>query len=87
MQQERISHLLKPNRTYLGLASASGKASRNGTASLEGQMVFVLFREDNKGGGGTPRVEQWAVPESGGDGGVKEGQNGPWRMVGEVPIG
>ncbi|KAK4442082.1 hypothetical protein QBC34DRAFT_419271 [Podospora aff. communis PSN243] len=72
-QQSRIEGLLKPNRTYLGLATTSAS-----NLSFSDQRVYVLFDE-----GTGPQVEEWEVPASGG---VKvEEQNGPWKLRGAIP--
>ncbi|KAK0712121.1 hypothetical protein B0H67DRAFT_587080 [Lasiosphaeris hirsuta] len=74
VQQDRINPLLKPNRTYLGLSSTSAS-----NLTFVDQRVFVLFDE-----GAGPRAEEWQVPTSGAE--VKTGQNGPWKLLGDVPI-
>jgi hypothetical protein len=71
-QQNRIEGLLKPNRTYLSLASTSASSLK-----FTDQRVYVLFDE-----GTGPQVEEWEVPASGGV--DVAGQNGPWRLHGTV---
>ncbi|KAK1753797.1 hypothetical protein QBC47DRAFT_387152 [Echria macrotheca] len=73
-QQSRIEKLLKPNRTYLGLASTSAS-----NLTFVDQRVYVLFDE-----GAGPQVEEWGVPASGGLNIAQ--QNGPWNLLGSVPI-
>ncbi|KAK0643830.1 hypothetical protein B0T16DRAFT_459931 [Cercophora newfieldiana] len=72
-QQDRIQSLLKPNRTYLGLATTS-----DSSLTFSGQRVYVLFDE-----GAGPQVEEWEVPASGGLNTAE--QSGPWKLRGEVP--
>ncbi|KAK0620525.1 hypothetical protein B0T14DRAFT_497038 [Immersiella caudata] len=74
-QQNRIEGLLKPNRTYLGLATTSASS-----LSFADQRVYVLFDE-----GAGPQVEEWEVPASGGTNIGGPPQNGPWRLRGAVP--
>ncbi|KAK3358233.1 hypothetical protein B0T25DRAFT_541205 [Lasiosphaeria hispida] len=74
VQQDRISKLLKPDRTYLGLTTTSAS-----NLTFVDQRVYVLFD-----GGTGPQVEEWQIPTSGGA--VKTGQNGPWKLLGNVPI-
>lgn len=73
-QQNRIEDLLKPNRTYLGLATTSAS-----NLTFVGQSVYVLFDE-----GAGPQVEEWRVPSSGGYNTAE--QNGVWNLLGNVPI-
>ncbi len=79
-QNDRIKGLLKPNRTYLGLAATASRFK----FTLVGQQVYVLFDEGN----GT-RLEEWEVPPSGDETRLLPnfdfGQTGPWKLIGEVP--
>jgi hypothetical protein len=51
-QDSRIANLLKPNRTYLGLASTDV-----GRLPLDNQRVYVMFDQ-----GAGPQVEEWEFP-------------------------
>ncbi|KAK4231924.1 hypothetical protein QBC38DRAFT_353556 [Podospora fimiseda] len=77
-QKNRIRDLLKPGRTYLGLS-----ATPQTNLSYVDQRVYVIYAE----GSGQPKMEEWQVPESGGvSGRIAPGQNGPMKLLGEVPI-
>jgi hypothetical protein len=76
MAQNRIQGLLRPNRTYLGLATTSAS-----NLTFDDNRVYVVFDEGNG-----PEVEEWQVPASGGSNGRRGGQNGPWTRLGSVPI-
>ncbi|KAK3994464.1 hypothetical protein QBC44DRAFT_322721 [Cladorrhinum sp. PSN332] len=78
VQKSRISDLLKPGRTYLGLS-----ATAQTNLTYVDQRVYILYTE----GSGQPKIEEWQVPASGGASGrVTPGQNGPFTLLGEVPI-
>lgn len=64
----RIEHLLKPNRTYLGLATNSASNS-----TFFDQKAYVPFDYGND-----PQVEEWQVSANGRLNIAK--QNGPWRL-------
>jgi hypothetical protein len=82
VQQDRIGHLLKSGRRYVGLTATSGSNGGNGT--FTGQRVYVAYEEVGTKGA---KVEEWAVPGSGGQGRGEDGaQGGPWRLVGGVPL-
>jgi hypothetical protein len=76
MSQNRIQGLLRPDRTYLGLATTSAS-----NLTFEDNRVYVAFDQGNG-----PEVEEWQVPPSGGTSGRRTGQNGPWTRLGSVPI-
>ncbi|KAK3311836.1 hypothetical protein B0H66DRAFT_571348 [Apodospora peruviana] len=77
----RIAGLMKQGRTYLGVASTSPSNMTN----FVDQRVYVLFEEPGTTNDTTPKMEEWVVPDSGKVGDTK-GQNGNWRVNGEVPI-
>ncbi|KAK3312443.1 hypothetical protein B0H66DRAFT_525501 [Apodospora peruviana] len=90
-QKNRINDLLKPGRTYLGLS-----ATPQTNLTYFDQRVYVLYAEDgssaaSSSSGGQQqqrklKMEEWQVPTSGGPSGlVAPGQNGPFRLMGEVP--
>lgn len=84
-QKSRISDLLKPGRTYLGLS-----ATPQTNLTYVDQRVYVLYAEDgtaSSSGEDQPqlKMEEWQVPASGG-GQVVPGQNGPLTLMGEVPM-
>ncbi|KAK4221935.1 hypothetical protein QBC38DRAFT_491053 [Podospora fimiseda] len=79
-QKSRISGLLKPGRTYLGL-SATPQSQTN--LSFVDQRVYVMFDE----GKGEVKMEEWQVPSSGGtSGNLAVGQGGEFKLLGEVPL-
>ncbi len=73
-QTTRIEKLLKPNRTYLDLSTTSAS-----NLTFVDDRVYVLYDEGNG-----PQAEEWQIPTSGGS--DKTGQNGPWTLLGNVPI-
>lgn len=73
-QSNRIAKLLKPNRTYLGLTTTSAS-----NLTFVDDRVYVLYDE-----GRGPAVEEWQIPSSGESN--KTGQNGEWKLLGNVPI-
>jgi len=93
-QQDRIADLLKPNRTYHGLASTPAS-----NLKFTDQTVYVLYSEDgevsDKEGdsegeraGPAVKMEEWLVPASGEGVPVREQiqQKGKWKLSGPVPL-